>query len=570
MTIGKYLNPKYADEGYANNVPVLDGDDYFGQDLMRDFRYQQDITGNVLSDLEAQVPCLLSGGIVTQGSGLTLDITAGYGYAKFNTDVVDSYTGGLPPTVTTAYLSAIRLIWAQQTNLNGATSKVADYTVVNDGATPNYVKVRYLETDGQTRARAHLAGTISCEVTPDIVFYINSTAPSANNNELCLASFISNGATYTITSPYVAHTLTYPTISALSSRLASFYDAAMTSKAQITRNNGGFWGEIYWKDATHVYVYPKTHSGYSWVGAILNDGTYLELTSTYTINTALTGDGGLLDGVGSIKNSTFYVIWAYKGAGGALQFGLTYMPNTTLAAGSPTTSLTVATPLGLGFPVGAQIALFQSATQWETILAYQNGAAPVPTFMNAPATVASHAATTIGLNGTLNVTNFPNTTTQVYQIGNFMPIDQTTGAVSATIGARGYLDTGIRVRTDAAGNIYNFMIDGNEFCYINGTGAADSDGYGSYSDTSSFSVYRLTYCPPDKAPILYIDTPAFLAYSMGISTAAYWATYGGTSSRISYTSRYMLTNTKSRHGLFQEKYLAGAANTIYTRGYLLK
>lgn len=191
MGIGKFFNWKYS-----GTTPLNLGDRYYGQDLIRDFRYLQDLTGLLASDIMCKLPAVVlpTHGIVIQGVGDTINITAGVGYVPFSVEVPDTFAA-FPPSKTSLDLTAIRVEWTAQVNLvlTGATL---------DGATPNYVKVKYAEANGNTRTRAKSAGSYSYECTPSFTITTTAVAPTAY--ELCLATFTGNGAgTVTITkNPY--------------------------------------------------------------------------------------------------------------------------------------------------------------------------------------------------------------------------------------------------------------------------------------------------------------------------------------------------------------------------------
>ncbi len=84
-------------------------------------------------------------GIITKGAGDTIDITPAVGYCDFDVEVPNSYAA-LPPTKQTKTIK-VRVESTQQTNL-----VIGSATL--DGATPNYVKLVYTETDGSSRDRA--------------------------------------------------------------------------------------------------------------------------------------------------------------------------------------------------------------------------------------------------------------------------------------------------------------------------------------------------------------------------------------------------------------------------------
>ncbi len=229
MTIAKHHNPKYS-----TGIPLAVGDRYYGQDLFRDFRFLQDLAGLVGYDLAGLGPFWISGGVVSQGAGQTLNITSGVGYAKFNVDVVNSYSS-LPPTATTSDVEFKRTAWTAQTNMNGSSADCAAYTVVDDGVTVQYVKVRYYEANGQTRTRAKKAGSYACELVPSFKIHVDATPPTAY--DICITTFTSSGGTYTFAA-YTTHALNYSTIKALSDELYARELAKRTPQKRHTILDG--------------------------------------------------------------------------------------------------------------------------------------------------------------------------------------------------------------------------------------------------------------------------------------------------------------------------------------------
>jgi len=210
MTIDKYHNQQYS-----GNVPSRVGDRRYSQDRVRDFWFQMDKLGLSFDDIMGLLPILLSGGVVTQGAGSSLDITAGYGYAKFNVEIPDSFAS-TPPTKTTGDIEAMRVSWGAQNDINASSANCSVYTVVDDGATVQYVKMRYLETDGNTRNRAKSTGSYAYEVTPDFDLQVDAVAPT--DYDILLATFTSSGGTYTITAS-TTQVLQFPTVADLNTAL---------------------------------------------------------------------------------------------------------------------------------------------------------------------------------------------------------------------------------------------------------------------------------------------------------------------------------------------------------------
>lgn len=206
---------KYSNQQYSGGVPLRVGDRRFSQDRVRDFWFHMDRLGLSIEDIYGMLPILLSGGVVTQGAGSSLDITAGYGYAKFSVTIPNSFAS-TPPSTSSADVEAVRVSWGAQNDINAASGNCSVYTVVDDGATVQYVKMRFLETDGNTRARAKATGTYSYEVTPDFDLVVDAVAPT--DYDIVLATFTSSGGTYTITT-YTANSLSYSSIQDISDKI---------------------------------------------------------------------------------------------------------------------------------------------------------------------------------------------------------------------------------------------------------------------------------------------------------------------------------------------------------------
>jgi len=175
MTINKKGNYKYNGQ-----IPEMGGDIVRGQDLIRDHWYNQDRIGKVLKDLGEEIPIIISGGVVTKGTGDTLNITACIGYHKYQIEIPDSFAS-VPPTKMNADIDAIRVESTQQTNM-------AISSAILNGSAVNYVKLRYIETNGNTRQRAKKVGIYSYELIPSFQFVVDTTAPTAY--EICLKSFV--------------------------------------------------------------------------------------------------------------------------------------------------------------------------------------------------------------------------------------------------------------------------------------------------------------------------------------------------------------------------------------------
>jgi hypothetical protein len=210
MSIKKFFN-----HFYNGNIPKGTGDRYYVQDFLRDFWFLMDRVGLSVSDITGMLPVLLSGGLVTQGSGSSLDITAGFGYAKYDVTIPDDWSTSPPGTVSNS-LEAMRISWVIQNDINASSGNCSVYSVTDDGATVNYVKMKFKPTDGNTRTRAKAAGTYPYEIRPDFDLQVDTTAPG--DDDICLTTFTSSGGTYTFIA-YEGNTLKYSSVKEINDNL---------------------------------------------------------------------------------------------------------------------------------------------------------------------------------------------------------------------------------------------------------------------------------------------------------------------------------------------------------------
>lgn len=183
MAIEKYKNVQY--DGGSPDIPLSLGDRYYSQDLARDHRFFLDRIGLAVKDMR-RIPTIISGGSVSKGAGDTLNISACVAYVKYNVKIPDSFMA-LPPTVTTADIEGVRTSAPAQVNM-----AVSSATL--DGVTWNYVKLRYKETNLNSRSRAKRAGSYAYEVKPDYEYVVNSTAPTDYDAVLCRFTGTPGGA----------------------------------------------------------------------------------------------------------------------------------------------------------------------------------------------------------------------------------------------------------------------------------------------------------------------------------------------------------------------------------------
>lgn len=176
----KHHNHEY--DGGSPDIPLALGDRYYSQDLGRDFHYLRNLVGQILADLGQTLPALVSGGVVTKGTGDTLDITPAVGYVKHEVDLPDAFSS-IPPAVIQEDI-VLRAASPQQTNMAvpGATL---------NGSMVNYVKLRYAEVNGDSRARAKKAGSYYYEQSAGFSIVVN---PTANTDyDVLLATFTGTG-----------------------------------------------------------------------------------------------------------------------------------------------------------------------------------------------------------------------------------------------------------------------------------------------------------------------------------------------------------------------------------------
>lgn len=164
MSINKHHNFDY--DGGSPDIPLAVGDRYYSQDLARDFNFNRDLVGKLAKEFSGEIPMILNGGEVTKGTGDTLNITSGNGYAKHQVKISDDSTV-IPATVKNADLEAVLIEWGEQTNM-----VISSATL--DGSTFNYVKVRYKEDNSSNRDRAKKSGDYPVERIPSFEIIVDS------------------------------------------------------------------------------------------------------------------------------------------------------------------------------------------------------------------------------------------------------------------------------------------------------------------------------------------------------------------------------------------------------------
>lgn len=290
MGILKHLNWKWL-----TTVPYALGDRYYTQDLVRDFRFLQDVVGNLAYDTFGQtIPRKISGGVVTKGAGDTLNITLGRGWVAHSVEIPDTFAS-LPPSKMSADVTGVPVAWGAQTNLALASATL-------NGVAVNYVKVRYLESDGNTRVRAKTTGTYSYESVPSYQFVVDTVAPTIY--DLVLTTFVGTaGGAFTIADP----TITYPyweTLSALPIGASIDYSGVSIPYGWLKEDGSNLLRASYsalW-DKLHVTVGTCTISNASPAIVTLNSHGLIKGDCIH-----LTTDGGLPTGLS--VNTNYYVVY---------------------------------------------------------------------------------------------------------------------------------------------------------------------------------------------------------------------------------------------------------------------
>lgn len=193
---------KHHNTDYSGSTPVALGDRYYAQDRIRDFWYCIDLIGKLgLDQVGSGVTSFIFGttaGVVTKGTGDSLNITALVGYQNFPVKVPTSFAA-LPATLTND-TAVCRIEVPAQTNLAVTGGQISANCYANatlDGVATNYVKIKYKETDGETRTKAIRGGTYAFQKVASYEIRIEPVA--ATSEEIAIASFVGTaGGAFTI------------------------------------------------------------------------------------------------------------------------------------------------------------------------------------------------------------------------------------------------------------------------------------------------------------------------------------------------------------------------------------
>ncbi len=346
-----------------------------------------------------------------------------------------------------------------------------------------------------------------------------------------------------------------------------------TYNEDITKAAKYKWlGEVWYKDADEIVIKPMCINGSPLLSAYFSDGSFLEQTTAITAKLAVPGASGHIgDGITAVLNSALYKLWLWNNAG-TLTPMFTYAPLTTFSNANPTNALTLgqinAQDIGKLFPVGAHVVVWQDGNEFETPYFYSvdgnYATATIDVTADKPK-VASTTTTVLTLGANLTNATFTAGST-VCQVDCWQPL-QIDGTLAT--GTSGYLDTGIYILTTAAGAIQAFEISGDEFYFVDGTGAADyayNTGLETFTVGTSYSDFRVTKLPPDKSGIF----STYDGNSQYVYTKPYWVTfgeqmYGAIAAGLDNTVKREL---KMLHGIFSAKVNANS-HLVIPRGYII-
>ncbi len=149
----------------------------FAVDDIRDHYALIDLAARALSWLSSSFPVILSGGIVTQGAGDTLNITPCRAIVGLDVLVPDTAVAWTIPAAVMTEEIYHPVESTQQTNL-------AIPSATLNGVAVNYVKLRYAETDGPTRQKVGSAEVYPYEMIRSFEIIVDTVAPTTKEVQL--------------------------------------------------------------------------------------------------------------------------------------------------------------------------------------------------------------------------------------------------------------------------------------------------------------------------------------------------------------------------------------------------
>lgn len=176
----------YDYDGGAPNIPLAIGDRYYAQDLARDFWYMLNESSNV-KELFDSFPVLLDDGSISQGTDFQkIDLGIIRGFVEYNVTIPADFSS-IPPTDTTEDI----ILFVEST---AQTDLDISATATLDGASTNYVKLRYVETNGSSRARAKKAGSYNYEKVKSFSIIVDTTAPT--DYDIVIGTIVGDGSSF--------------------------------------------------------------------------------------------------------------------------------------------------------------------------------------------------------------------------------------------------------------------------------------------------------------------------------------------------------------------------------------
>lgn len=457
--------------------------------------------------------------------------------------------------------SPVQVTREQYTNVGASDVFVGDYRRAVYGNTPTADFEIWDSAVGGTQ----LVENTDYELTNLNTFYTNEATRNVYETYKILNPAYQATNIY-ITYKTIGTIVTAQLLTDILNDLASLIGGSAFRK-DLTVSSGGLWADIAWMSSTQIIIKPKEYNGESFIGAVLNDGTYLEDTSS--TGTIVSFGAATLDGIGALQTNSWYWLCPYEDAGGNLAFDVCFMPQTFLSSSNPTNQLNLTQLNGNDirslYPIGREVAIWELTTKYETPLFDTTGAAYTPN--NTDMVISSYsAANQIQLNANLTVANFTSGAGLVYLLEGYEPIDCTTEAINAVIGSRGWADPGYRFFIDGSGNLKEFAIIDGQFFFDNGSGAANyigSSGIETHATVAAFTQFQSVTVPPDKAPI------AILTSGSGDQLfRSYYQTYG--QSVLGSSATY--GNTRKNEMLVKHNIISafsGSPGQIHIRGYVI-
>ena len=178
---------KHHNFNYDTTYPEAIGDNYYTQDLLRDFNYNRHKSGAVIKNLFKDFPVLLEDSSMVNGSSFhEIDIPISKGYCYFSIEIpndISSRPGTKMDADIIVYVESAALV---------------DFDIQSsanlDGATVNYIKLKYKSTDGLSRTRQHGSGSYVYEKLDDYEIIVNDTSPT--DYDIVLGTCVGDDSTF--------------------------------------------------------------------------------------------------------------------------------------------------------------------------------------------------------------------------------------------------------------------------------------------------------------------------------------------------------------------------------------